>query len=107
MHQNNQRVYEVEGSKKAEVLKLLEQDPYASDSFSRIGYKVKDGGVIGEDKDKIYVYFSADENFLKKADEKLKHLTKRTPHEIENRIIKKIKEEEEQAENGLGSIFGE
>jgi len=100
------RVYECEGSKKADLTKILEADPYADDSFARVGYKIKDGGVIGEDKAKMYIYMSASEDFLKKADEKLKGVVERCKDDVEKRIVEKIKSEEESAESGLGSIFG-
>jgi len=101
------RVYECEGAKKASLARILEADPYADDSFARVGYKVKDGGVLGEDKAKMYVYISASDGFLKKADERLKDVAAPAPSEVEKRIIAKIQKEEEDAEGGLGSIFGE
>ncbi len=99
------RVYECDSSKKALITKILETDPYADDSFARVGYKVKDGTVLGEDKNKIYIYISASDDFVKKADEKLKE------HAVvaknEDKIAEKIRKEEEEAESGFGSIFGE
>jgi len=100
------RVYECEGSKKGELNKILETEPYAADSFARVGYKVKDGGALGEDKTKVYVYLSASEDFVKKADERLKPVATRCKEEIEKRIVEKILAEEESAEAGLGDIFG-
>ena len=100
------RVYECEPAKKADVTKLLEADPYAEDSFARVGYKVKDGGVLGEDKAKFYVYISASDEFVKKADGKLKDFAKPAPKDVEKRIVEKIHKEEEEAESGFGSMFG-
>ena len=100
------RVYECAGSKKAALTKVLEADPYADDSFARTGYKVKDGGMLGEDKAKMYVYMSSSEEFAKKADERLKDVAKRCEPDVESRIVAKIQKEEEDAEGGLGSIFG-
>lgn len=102
-----QRVYECEPSKKAEIMKMLEADPYADDSFARTGYKLKDGGAIEEDKGKVYLYIKASEDFVKKADEKLKDVAKPAAPEVEKRIAAKIEKEEEEAESGFGSIFGE
>lgn len=100
------RVYECDSAKKAEITKILETDPYAEESFARNGYKIKDGGVLGEDKTKFYVYMSASNEFIKKADEKLKDVAKPAPVEIEKRIIQKVQKEEEEAESGFGSMFG-
>jgi len=102
-----QKVYECDGSKKAEITKLLESDPYAQDSFARAGYKMKDGAVLGEDKAKFYIYIKAEPDFFKKADEKLKDVAKHAPAEVEKRVIDKVMKEEEEAESGFGSIFGE
>jgi hypothetical protein len=102
-----ERVYECEAQKKAEITKMLEADPYAADSFARTGYKLKDGAVLNEDTSRLYVYFSASEDFLKKADEKLKGVAQRCKEEVEKRIVAKIKAEEESAEAGLGGIFGQ
>jgi len=101
------RVYECDLVKKAEVTKLLETDPYAQDSFARTGYKLKDGSVISEDKAKLYIYFSASEEFLKKADARLNGVASRSKEETEKRVIEKIKAEEESAETGFGGIFGQ
>ncbi len=100
------RVYECESSKKADVNKILEADPYVEGSFARTGYKAKDGTVLGEDKAKLYVYMKASDEFLAAADKKLEGILKRCPKEVEDRIYKKIQEEEEAAESGLGDIFG-
>jgi len=101
------RVYECESSKKKELMKVLEADPYNKDSFARVGYKVKEGASLGEDKDKLYVYLSASEDFVRKADEKLKEIATPASKEVEGRVGEKIRKEEEEAESGFGSIFGE
>ncbi|MBI5047243.1 hypothetical protein HZC07_05955 [Candidatus Micrarchaeota archaeon] len=100
------RVYQFPNGKKGEITKVLESDPYADDSFARIGYKIKDGNVIEEDKMQTYIYFSASEEFLKNAEEKLKGLAERCKEDVEKRVIGKIQTEEESAEAGLGNIFG-
>lgn len=101
------RVYECELSKKKELMKVLEADPYKEDSFARIGYKVKEGASIGEDKERLYIYISASEDFVKKADERLKDIAKPAGKETEDKVGEKIRKEEEEAESGFGSIFGE
>jgi hypothetical protein len=100
------RVYECDVSKKKDLAKILEADPYAEDSFAKAGYKTKEGAIIGEDKAKLYVYISTDEAFLKKAEEKLKGLVERSKGEVEARVIALIEKEEESATSGFGDIFG-
>ena len=101
-----ERLYECETVKKAELKEILETEPYAEDSFARAGYKIRDGATLEEDKEKVYLFISASDDFIKKADEKLKDLAKPVEGETAKRIIDKIKKEEESAESGLGSIFG-
>ncbi|MBN2478503.1 hypothetical protein JXB01_04405 [Candidatus Micrarchaeota archaeon] len=100
------KVYECDIEKKKELTKVLEENPYEKDSFARIGYKTKEGVQIGLDEKKIYIYISADEGLIKKADEKLKDLCKEAEREESEKVIKNIKEEEEQATSGFGDIFG-
>ncbi|MFH2106470.1 MAG: hypothetical protein ABII22_04365 [Candidatus Micrarchaeota archaeon] len=100
------RVYECDIVKKKEMLAILEADPYAEDSFARIGYKLKEGAAVGEDEKKLYIYLSASEDFIKKADAKLKEMAKPADCKVEQRVVEKIEKEEESAESGLGDIFG-
>jgi hypothetical protein len=100
------RVYECEATKKADMTKILEADPYAEDSFARVGYKMKDGTAVGEDKEKIYVLVSASDEFLKKADEMLKDIAKPCDEEVAGRVKKKIDEEENSVAAGV-SMFGD
>lgn len=100
------KIYAFDLAKRPDLLKLLEADPYAPDSFARVGYKLREGASLGEDKAKLYLYISADEGFFKKADETLKPLASTLKPEEEKRIHEKILKEEEEAESGFGSIFG-
>ncbi len=101
-----QRLYECELTKQKDLKKILEADPYAQDSFARIGYKLREGASLGEDKAKVYLYLSASDEFVKKADGLLKDVAKPIAGDAASRIIGKIVAEEESAESGLGSIFG-
>ncbi len=100
------RVYECELSKQKDLKAIIEADPYAEGSFARAGYKLRDGGSLNEDKAKVYLYISASDDFIKKADNALKDVAKPLKGEAEKRIIDKIVAEEENAESGFGSMFG-
>jgi hypothetical protein len=101
------RVYECDLNKQKDLKAVLEADPYSAQSFARAGYKLRDGATLGEAKDKVFLYLSASDEFVKKADEKLKDIAKKLSGKDEERIIAKIKEEEETAESGFGSLFGD
>lgn len=100
------RVYAFDISRRAELTAILETDPYAPDSFARLGYKLREGASLEEDKALVFLYISGDEAFIKKADERLKPLASSLKPEDERRVLDKILKEEEAAESGLGDIFG-
>ncbi|MEM3556186.1 MAG: hypothetical protein QXF56_05690 [Candidatus Micrarchaeia archaeon] len=101
------RVYECEPQQVGKLKKLLESEPYAERSFAKQGYKLKEGKVMGEEN-KYYLYIKADADFFKFAEEKLKEVegVKRSEKVVEQRVVKKIEEEEGSAEQGFGAIFG-
>lgn len=102
------RVYECDSQQVGNLKTLLEADPYGERSFARQGYKLKDGRVLGEEQDKYYLFIKADADFFKTAEQNLKNISslKRTEKKVEERIVKKIEEEEGSAEQGFGAIFG-
>jgi hypothetical protein len=99
-------VFETDLSNKSKLISLLEADPYAEKSFLRNGYKIKEGSVIGQDKNKIYLYIKCSEDFALFAKEKLKDLAVVSSQDVSQVVIKAINEEENNAEIGFGSIFG-
>lgn len=99
-------VFEMKLSDKAKAVAILEADPYGQVSFSRNGYKVKDGVLVGQDREKAYVFMRATEEFAKFAREKLKDVATETKPEVAAAVAKAIEEEESNAEVGFGAIFG-
>ena len=107
-------VFEIPIEKKAEITKILEADPYGENepgndkgkSFSRNGYKLKDGSSIGEDEKKLFLILRGPDEFLPFAKKKLGDLIKECSPEISARIMRKIEDEENSAEQGMGAIFG-
>ncbi len=121
------RVY-VCGSDKVDALKkLLEYDPYLDKSlsnedlakikddeeanviFARQDYLLKDGAALNLDREKYYLYISAADEFLQKAEKKLKKEIEgitEADKETEEKIISTIEEERKESEQGLGLIFG-
>ncbi len=96
-------------SKTEEELAALKQDKAANVIFARQDYQIKDGISIGMEKDKCYLYLSANEDFLTLAEPKLLSAiesAKRADPETEKKIILMIEEEISNSESGIGSIFG-
>lgn len=101
------RVYECEVKDYKRLEELLKKEPYAEKSFSKYGYKLKDGKVIGESANKYYLYLEGDEELFSFAEKKLSEISiKRAEKEVEEKVIRKIEEEENKAEEGFGAIFG-
>lgn len=103
-------VYEIEAAKQNELRKVLDADPYADDSFSRLGYVLKESNSLGLPASKIILYFKCvEEKKAKNFVEKLKAVgdLKEVAGEAKDKVISAIKAEEESAAAGFGSIFGE
>ena len=85
------------------------REEYSDIIFARQEYSLRDGVTLGLDSDKVYLYLKANEDFLNKADKLLASKInglKRTPNDVEGKVIAVIKEEEDKASAGFGSIFG-
>ncbi len=92
-----------------EQLVKLKDDVQANVIFARQDYNIKDGISLNLDEKKVYLYLSAVEEFLEKADKKLKSSIKsiaRADAETETKIISIVETERSQSEQGLGLIFG-
>ena len=121
------RVYTCDSGDANELKKLMEYDPYldknlneeqlaglkndeqANVIFARQDYNIKDGISLNLDTKKYYLYLSASDEFLEKADKKLKSSIKnieRADKETEEKIIGIVEGERQQSEQGLGAIFG-
>ncbi len=93
----------------AEALNKIMKDEYKNVLFARQEYSIREGRSLGLDA-KFYLYISASEDFLERADKMLKHefkTIKRAPKEIEDKVTEKIKAEESGVNQGFGSIFGQ
>lgn len=120
------RVYICDSKDVPSLKKLLEYDPYLDKSlseeqlaklkgdaeanviFARQDYKLKDGISLELDRDKYYLYLNATEEFLDRAEKKLKQnigSVARADHETEDKIVNTIEEEQNNSEQGIGFIF--
>jgi hypothetical protein len=100
------KVFGVMAEKKKELMEILDADPYAKDSFARMGYKLKEGSQVGADEKMLYLYVSGDGENVKRAGEKLGDLSVEVAGEVEEKVIALITEEEDRAATGMGDIFG-
>ncbi len=92
---------------KSKIMAKIESDKYEENSFGKKGYIMKDGAAFGlEGKTLVYVK-GVDNRFIEHTRELLKDLEFEIIEENKAKeIVKAIQEEEEQAQQGFGSIFG-
>jgi hypothetical protein len=87
----------------------LREDKELNIIFARQDYMIKDGMSLGLDREKSYLYLSAEEDFMGGAEAKLKKnisSIQRAPEDIEKQIISTVDEERQKSDEGLGFIFG-
>ena len=105
-----QELFIVDGKDYKKLDTLLAADPYADDSFKKLGYILKESSAVGLDKGAYALFFeSPDDALVKKLGDKLLAeipAARRPEANIKERIISQIKKEEENAAEGFGSIFG-
>jgi hypothetical protein len=92
-----------------ESLKKLSGSLKGKIIFTRQEYSLREGGSVGLKSDCSYLYINAPEDFLKGAEERFRtefRTVKPATKEEEEKVINVIKEEEEKANVGFGSIFG-
>ncbi len=91
------------------AVKRLREDKDLNIIFARQEYIIKDGISLGLDREKSYLYLSADDDFMAGADAKLKKSVasiQRAPEDLEKQIINTIEQEKQKSDEGLGFIFG-
>ncbi|MCL4372383.1 hypothetical protein M1373_03640 [Candidatus Marsarchaeota archaeon] len=87
----------------------LKNDPMLNTIFARQEYSLREGSSLGMDQSKCYLYIKASDDFIAKAEQKLKKefasFAKADP-ETSQKVISFISEEQQRANEGFGSIFG-
>ncbi len=103
-------VFSIESKDYAALKRVLEENPFANDSFAKNGYTLKESTALGLKAGAYVLYFeSADAALAKKLAEKLETAlpnAKELAGEEKAKIIAQIKSESESAAAGFGSIFG-
>ncbi len=98
----------IEQKKKKELDALLAADPYAKDSFATIGFVLKESKPIGLKGGFYVVYFKTEDDAIAKVlSSKLTALEgKKLDGEDEKKVFDAIEQEENNATQGFGAIFG-
>lgn len=93
-------VLHLESKNMQKVKEILNKD----DLVSRASITFREGKII--DRDGYFCYISGTDEQIKKAIELSKDLAKEAEEKDRDEVIRKIKEEESRASEGLGGIFG-
>jgi len=108
------KIWEVPKEKVQELKKVLdapeikdEEGTIIVNEFARNGYLLKNGKIIGYEKDEIYLYIEAPEEFFEKNGKKLPEGMKKLEGEEFEAVKEKIKGEQEDTASGVGFIFGD
>ena len=102
-------LYQFEQKYKKELETLLTKDPYADDSFARLGYVLKESKPLGLKGGFLVVYFKTEDgNLAKTLLERLKTISTCTEVSTSEKesALKTIEAEEDNAASGFGTIFG-
>ncbi len=92
-----------------ERLDKLRNDKEANIIFARQDYQLKDGVSLGLEREKTYLYLSAEDSFLNDGEAKLRknvQSLQRAPAEVEKQVIETVDKERKEADAGLGFVFG-
>jgi hypothetical protein len=92
-----------------ETRKKIAESPKGKIIFTRQEYSLREGASLGLKDDITYLYLNAPDDFLTGAEERFKtefKTIKPASKEEQEKVIAAIKEEEEKANTGFGSIFG-
>ncbi len=94
-------IFEIEKSNVQKTKDILLKD----DVVARASILFKHGNALGLGN-KFYCYISGVEEAVKKSKELMKNLGKEVNEKTKEKILQKINEEEDQAMQGFGGIFG-
>jgi hypothetical protein len=103
--------YSVSGSQQAALKKVLEIDPYDKDSFSTVGYTLRDSASLGLPAGTLVLHYSCNDSAIsdklksRLAAAAIPDLKPLTGPDLE-KVVGAIKSSEDQAASGFGSIFG-
>ncbi len=105
------KVYKVKSKALKDVNKALDADDMVGDEqeineFKRQGYTLRDARSLGMDEDGTYLHIKADEDFFDRNEKKIMvEGVEEAEGTQKEKVLKAIKEEEENAVAGMGAIF--
>ncbi|MFA6048710.1 MAG: hypothetical protein WC792_02045 [Candidatus Micrarchaeia archaeon] len=102
-------VYFVAKTDERKLKEVLGRDPYADDSFVKVGSTLREAKAMGVEGDHFVLHYKCEDAAVgKKLEERLKEVpsAKPAPEKEKAAITAKLDEEQNAAASGFGSIFG-
>ncbi len=101
-------VFSVSSADYAKLKKVVEENPYSDRSFAHVGYTIRESKSVGLEPGNYILTYECEDDLAKELAEKLKAIesAKELQEPEKSNVVKKIREEEEAAAAGFGSIFG-
>ncbi len=107
-----EKVYRIEPSTLKDVKNVLEaEDMIGEDTdinqWKRQGYNLRDANSLGMDKEGTYLHVEGNKEFFEENEEEINlEGVKEIKGEEKEKVINKIKKEQQKAAEGMGTIFG-
>jgi len=103
-----QCVYFFAAADYGKLKKALEENPYSERSFAHVGYTLRESKGLGLEAGKYVLVFECEDGLARELSEKIKLIesAKELSGTEKAAALAKIKEEEDSAAAGFGSIFG-
>ena len=79
---------------------------FADDMLARQSVNFREARALGLHKDGYYLEIDGPQEAIHRAKELLKDIAKEVEHKEKEEVLHKIKEEEDKAAEGFGSLFG-
>lgn len=108
-----EKVYRIEPSSLQNVKDVIEADDIVEEGekkinqFARQGYDLRDSQSLGFEEEGSYLYIKAGEDFFEENEGEINlEGVEELERDEKKKVIKKMKEEKDQAAKGMGAIFG-
>ncbi len=79
---------------------------FADDMLTRQSVNFREARALGLNKDGYYLEIDGSNEAIHRAKELLKDIAKEVEHKEKDDVLRRIKEEEDKAAEGFGSLFG-
>ncbi|MEM0476006.1 MAG: hypothetical protein QW343_04420 [Candidatus Norongarragalinales archaeon] len=102
-------VFAIDAAQKNKLTRVLEAEPYADDSFARVGYTLRESAALGLPAGKFVVHVKVEDAALgARLEAKLRAVEgiSEVAGEDKRKVCEAIAREQDAACSGFGAVFG-